>query len=331
MSNEVQLEVVSGGALQAIQAAEIDRQIATAIAHPRSMAKFKARAIDMATIDEDTAASCLYSRPVGGGKLAEGHSVRMAEIVGACYGNLRVGAMIVSQTDRQVVARGVAHDLESNFAASTEVVEATIRKDGTPYDERQRAVVAKAALAKARRDATFQVVPKALCKPIESAVRQLLVGDAKSLESRRAAVRQWVVSLNIDPARVWTVLGVANETELGAEHLTTLTGIRTAIKDGEVGIDEAFPALIAKPKIGNPLTASAPVPTANPKDGKEPSKRDQLIALLAEHDIPKVKLIEGMVSVGILPKKTAWADIGEAEIGAALDRFVEIKNALEAE
>jgi hypothetical protein len=245
----VSVESSVNAALSQITKAEIDQQISTAHAYPRSLSKFKSRALEMATLDEETAESCIYSRPVGKDpktgqqKYAEGMSVRMAEIVGACFGNLRVGAMIVEMTPRYVKARGFAHDLETNFASTSEVIESTVKANGLPYDERMRAVVAKAAISKARRDATFQVVPKALCKPIEAAARQAAIGDATTLGKRRDAAAGWVARLGIDPQRVWASLGVTGADDLTVEHLTTLTGVRTAIKDGEVSIDEAFPSL----------------------------------------------------------------------------------------
>ena len=245
------IETAGTAMVEAINRAEIDVQIATAHRYPRSMTLFKKRAVDMATSDEETAESCIYRRPVGKKKneqtgkweteFAEGMSVRMAEIVGACYGNIRVYATLISQTDRQVIARGMAHDLESNFASSSEIVEATVTKNGEPFSERMRAVVAKAALAKARRDAMFQVVPRALAKPVEYAVRQVLMGDAESMEKRRTRVVGWLTKLSIDPARVYASLGVVGPADLTAEHLEKLTGIKTAIKDGDATIDEAFP------------------------------------------------------------------------------------------
>ncbi len=241
MSNTTEIEVLPPSSLEAITRGEIDTQISTAHKFPRSMQTFKRRAVEMATLDEETAASCIYSRPVGGGKFAEGLSVRTAEIVGACYGNLRVGAMIVEQTPRYVTARGFAHDLESNFASSCEVIESTVKKDGTPYDERMRVVIAKACLAKARRDATFQVVPKALCKPIEAAAKAVALGDASTLAARRDACMGWISKLGIDTKRVFTALGILGPEEIGLEELATLTGLKTAIKDGEVTVDEAFP------------------------------------------------------------------------------------------
>jgi len=253
MSNTTEIEVLPPSSLEAITRGEIDTQISTAHKFPRSMQTFKRRAVEMATLDEETAASCIYSRPVGGGKFAEGLSVRTAENVGACYGNLRVGAMIVEQTPRYVTARGFAHDLESNFASSCEVIESTVKKDGTPYDERMRVVIAKACLAKARRDATFQVVPKALCKPIEAAAKAVALGDASTLAARRDACMGWISKLGIDTKRVFTALGILGPEEIGLEELATLTGLKTAIKDGEVSVDEAFPDKVVKAARATPL------------------------------------------------------------------------------
>lgn len=251
--NEVYGEMIeaSSTALSVLERAQIDMQIATAHKYPRSMENFKHRALAIATLDEETAASCIYRRPVGteGGrqKYAEGMSVRTAEIVGACYGNLRVASRIVEQTDRQIIAQGVAHDLESNFLSTSEVIESTVDKYGKPYSERMRVVVAKAALAKARRDATFQVVPKALCKPIEKAVREILVGDAKTLETRRKNAETWISRLSIDQKRVWFALDVAGAADLTAEHLELLTGLKTAIVEGDTTVDEAFPPIPVSP------------------------------------------------------------------------------------
>lgn len=250
--NDASVEIMKpadGVTIEAIERANIDTQIATAHKYPRSMEVFQKRAMSMATLDSETAESCIYVRPVGkdasGNPVyAEGLSVRMAEIVGASYGNLRVGSILIEQTERQVKARGFAHDLESNFAASCEVVESTVDKYGKPYSERMRAVVAKACLAKARRDATFQVVPKALCKGIEGEAKKVAVGDHATLEKRRAAAMLWVQKIGISPSRVFTALGIKGEADIGIEELTKLTGIKTAISDGDLKVEDAFPLAV---------------------------------------------------------------------------------------
>jgi hypothetical protein len=304
----VSVEESVNAALAQITKAEIDQQIATAHAYPRSLSKFKSRALEMATLDEETAESCIYSRPVGKDpktgqqKYAEGMSVRMAEIVGACFGNLRVGAMIVEMTPRYVKARGFAHDLETNFASTSEVIESTVKANGLPYDERMRAVVAKAAISKARRDATFQVVPKALCKPIEAAARQAAIGDATTLGKRRDAAAGWVARLGIDPQRVWASLGVTGADDLTVDHLTTLTGVRTAIKDGEASLDEAFPPLATDaPGSAAKSAAAAAAEKARKKSQPKPAEKppapaDTPPAAAAAESDPKAAAIASLTT-----------------------------------
>lgn len=292
-------EVVTGSALESIQRAEIDRQVSTAHQYPRSMTMFKQRAMEMVTLDEETAQSCIYRRPVGkdrNGKpeYAEGKSIRMAEIVGACYGNLRVGSILVESAPRFVKARGFAHDLESNFAASSEVVEATVDRNGNPYSERMRTVVAKAALAKARRDATFQVVPGALCKTMEDAARQTAIGTTATLGKRRTLVMDWLNKVGVDQERVWLALGVKGIDDVGLKELEILTGIKTAIKDGDTTPEDAFPR---KP-IGMPTEQPNPAAgndaaqqqTAKAKDVKPPI-HEQLIIACEEAGVSEGDLI----------------------------------------
>jgi hypothetical protein len=280
MEEVKELEVIEGigRALESIERATIDVQIATAHQYPRSITLFKNRAMEMVTLDEETAQSCIYRRPVGkeGRKViyAEGKSIRMAEIVGSCYGNLRVGAILIEQTDRYVKGRGLAHDLESNFASSAEVIESTVNKDGRPYSERMRMVVAKACLAKARRDATFQVVPGALCKTLEDAARKTAIGTTKTIGKRRTLVMDWINKSGIDSKRVFDALGIGGIEDIGVKELETLTGIKTAIKDKDIAIEEAFPReAISMPVVEDP----------SPKD-KPKNKKQNLDSDLPELD-----------------------------------------------
>lgn len=282
-------EALAPSVVEALVRGEVDIQIATANRYPRSLEQFQRRAISMATLDEDTAESCLYRRPVGkkNGKeeYAEGLSIRMAEIVGACYGNLRVGCQLIEQTPEFVRARGMAIDLETNFASSSEVIESTLKnkydRGGAivgqePMSARMRIVIAKAALSKARRDATFQVVPKALAKPIEVAVRGILLGTAETLEKRRQRLAAWIGKLGIAETRVYAAIGVAGPADLTAEKLEVLTGIRTAIHDNEIAIDEAFPPLEgpqpAQRKSEHASAQMPPAPVASAEVPPSPSE-----------------------------------------------------------
>ena len=289
---------VEGAALEVMERAQIDTQIATAHKFPRSLAVFMKRAKDMVSIDKETAASCLYSRPVGkvNGqmKYAQGESIRLAEIVAATYGNIRVGAIITEMTPHYVKAVGMAHDLESNFGFKAEVVESTLTKKGFPYSERQRLVTAKAAQSKAIRDAIFRIVPKSLCKPISNVAKDVALGAGETLEQRRDRVMEWVERSDIDPDRVFADLNVGGLEELTQDHLLTLTGVRTAIIDGDITIDEAFPPIVTdeEKQVGiqglkqriKKNDKTPPLPTEEPDADFQAKQKEQVEELKAEAD-----------------------------------------------
>lgn len=252
MANEnetqhVEAVAVTQNALEQMERANIDIQISTALAHPRSMAKFYERATAMVTFDAETALSCLYRRPVGKNKVtgeveyAEGESIRLAEIAAASYGNIRVAGMIIEMEPRYVKAIGIAHDLESNYAVKAEVVESTVTKYGQPFSERMRVVVAKSAQSKAIRDATFRVIPKSLLKPLVNKAKEVAKGDIKTFEAKRKAVVEWIKKLKIEPKRVWNAIGIKGEADISVEVLLLLHGLKTAIEEKDCTIDEAFP------------------------------------------------------------------------------------------
>jgi hypothetical protein len=241
----VEAVAVTANALEQIERASIDIQIATAKQYPRSMDLFYKRATAMVTFDAETAASCLYRRPVGKEgnqvKYAEGESIRLAEIVAASFGNIRVAGRITEMEPRYVKAQGVAFDLETNTAYTAEVVESTVTKYGAPFSERMRVVVSKSAQSKAIRDAIFRVIPKSLCKSLVIKAKEVAKGDAKTFEARRKAVVVWIKSLKIDAKRVWDAIGIKGEADIGVEVLLLLHGLKTAIDEGDCTIDEAFP------------------------------------------------------------------------------------------
>ena len=245
LPTHIETEAIQPDALAVMEQVMIDTQIATAKRYPRSLSQFQQRARSMATLDEETAQSCIYRRPVGkeNGKdvYAEGESIRLAEIVAASYGNIRVRSMITEITPTHVKAVAMAHDLETNYAMAAEVVESTLNKWGKPYSERMRLVVAKAAQSKAIRDAIFRVVPKSMCKAIALAAKDVALGKGLTLQQRRERTMGWIHGLGIGAYRVFAALGITGVEELMEGQLLTLTGLRTAIKDGDITVEEAFP------------------------------------------------------------------------------------------
>lgn len=270
-STTIPVELVPASTVMAMERAAVDNQVATAKAHPRKLHLFKKNAMDMVSNDPETAESCHYVRPVGkklvNGKwvdeFAEGPSIRAAEIVAACYQNLRVKAYIVEQTERFVRCEAQAWDMENNYASSIQAVAATVKKSGEPYSENQRTVVAKALLAKVYRDAIFKVVPRALFKSVMEEAKRVAQGAVKSLEERISRAKAWVSEMKIADAetRVLSRLGVQQWNQLGHKEIDLLRGLVQGIKDDELSYEEAFPHVThgAAP-AGNPPPAEKPKP-----------------------------------------------------------------------
>ena len=332
MAEVLQTEVVettSTAVLDVQERATIDLQIATAKKYPRDLTTFTKKAVQYATLNKETAESCIYHRPVGrdkDGKMkyAEGLSVRTAEIVFSTYGNIRAGARIVSQTERQVIAQGVCHDIENNVYVTTEVVESTVDRYGRPYDERMRITIAKAAMAKARRDAIFQVVPKALAQPIEKEVRAILFGTTKALETRREAAMSYIKKLPIADAenRVFAALDIKGVEDMGAKELELLTGLRNAIKENETTLDDAFPP-VKKSGFDNAAAIEAPKEQEKKEAPTKEKEKKQKVKLPADNppttpatDEPAFKEAVTQAAAGVVANNLAKEEAASAPASA---------------
>lgn len=265
------LEVVGTGALEALSKAEIDTQIATAKRYPRNIAKVKSAMLSVATLDEETAAACFYTVPRGG-KNVQGPSVRMAEIALSAYGNVKAATRILSVdtgATPHAVVQAVVIDLENNVAFSVEKrrrITAKRRNNGkVDDDDIQLAVNAGSAIA--FRDAVFKVVPGAVTKAVYEAAKKVAVGDLKSLAVQREKIVGRLKQMGASEDRIFAVLGVKKLEEVTLEHIETLIGIGTSLKDGNITLEEAFPPVQAdearpvfRAAPQNPTTATGTAP-----------------------------------------------------------------------
>lgn len=218
---------------------EIDVQISTAKRYPRSLKTFKDKALAMATLDEETAESCMYALPRGG-KTIDGPSARMAEVLQSAYGNMRIAGSIVDVADKVVVARGICWDLENNVAKSVEVRRRITKKDGKRFDDDMITVASNAAISIATRNVVLQIIPQSFWRPIYLACRQIVAGDAKTLSARREAMIDHFMKMGVLPDKVFASIDVRGVEDITLDHLVTLKGVASAIKNGETSIDNAF-------------------------------------------------------------------------------------------
>jgi len=246
MSNSVETEVMQTTAVEAISKAEISEAIATARRFPRSLSQVKQAMMSFATLDQETAEACFYTLPRGG-KTIQGPSVRLAEIAVSSYGNLRAGSRILQTVttgdNPHVVIQAVAMDLEKNVSVSIEKRRRiTKKKSKESIDEDDINLAANAGSAIAFRDAVFKVIPLALIKPVFEAAKKVAIGDARTLNDRRAKAFETFAKMGVPKEKVLAVLQKKAVEDVGLEDLETLLGLHNAIKEGEVTLDEAFPA-----------------------------------------------------------------------------------------
>jgi hypothetical protein len=237
---DTDIEVANETAVAAITRSEIEAQLDAAHKYPRSIGKFGVTATKLATYSQAIAESCMYSVPRSG-KTISGPSVRLAEIVASCYGNLHYGSRIVDADDTHVTAQGVAWDLEKNLRVTVEVKRRITDRNGRRFNDDMVTVTGNAAASIAVRNAIFRVVPRAYVDTIYEDAKQLVTGDAKSFVARRDDFLVRLLKLGVSQERVLARLGKPTVSDMEPDDLTTLVGLGNAVRSGAVSLDEAFP------------------------------------------------------------------------------------------
>ena len=235
--NEI-INVSQSTMLEALNRSEVDMQIATAKAYPRDVKTSLERIKAMAKADEETANGCFYHLSRGGDEI-NGVSVRMAEIIASCWGNLRVQSRIIGNDGRTITAQGVCHDLESNLAVSVEVKRKITGKNGQTFSEDMQVVTGNAACAIAFRNAVLKVVPKAITQGVINEVQEEAKKDIDLAKNRQQCVG-YFVSLGVAETQLFEFLGINTMEEITADMIMNLRGIATAIKEGTTTVQETF-------------------------------------------------------------------------------------------
>lgn len=247
--NEVQI-ISSTESLMAINKAEIDVQIATAKQYPRNVAQVLNNIETLACLDEETAGSCFYMLRRQG-KVIEGPTVRMAEIIASSWGNIRVSSRIIGNDGKMITAQGVCHDLQSNYASSSEVKRRITDKYGKTYNEDMQVVTGNAACAIAMRNAVFKVVPMALIKKVIAKAKKVSIGESMTLEQQRQNMLAYFEKLGVDNQHIFDYLSVTKVDEIDVDMVIELRGTANAIKEGTTTVQETF---FPKPAVSTEAT-----------------------------------------------------------------------------
>ena len=219
--------------------ADLDVQIATAHAFPRSMARAIRAVIELATVDQETATECIYSLPRDG-KLIVGPSIRLAELVFQQWGNNRVDAMIVAidRKEGYVEAQAAYHDLETNSASRAKVRRRIKGKTGRLYTDDMILVTGNAACSIAKRNAILAGIPRPIWRQAYQKALDVVRGDARTLGERRVVMLREMVALGLTAAQIYALAGVKGEQDITLDHMVKLGGLYNGLKTGDLSLDE---------------------------------------------------------------------------------------------
>lgn len=318
-----------GGTVALLNKGEIDMQIATAHKYPRSVVRFRNEVLQMVTLNEQIAGECVYALPRKEKdkdtnqwvtKTIEGPSARFAEVVASAWGNSRAGARVVSDQGDFVTAQGVFHDLERNVAITYEVQRRITGANGQRYKSDMIGVTANAACSIALRNAILKGVPKAFWADMYDAARQCIMGDIKTLANRRSDAIARFQRFGILPAQIYERLEIAGIEDITLEHLVTLRGLMTAIKEGDTTPEQAF----AKEAAGT----AAPAPRSKSESAKAASAAAPAAAPAAPASEPAAKPVTTGQAGELFTNAAAAADKGTGELSKPTDsqvKFIKTK------
>lgn len=277
------VERVEGGVsvMQSSATAEVQARYIMAYQRPRNYDDARIKMV-RACARAGFAEQALYAKPIGGGKTAEGLSIRFAEEAARSWGNLYVSKTLVTDEPDKEVWRVFCVDLESNLTESEDVtiekvVEQSFIREGQPplsmrynsygkpvylypADEGRLITKRRAALSKAKRAVVLANVPGEIQDECRAEIKKTQRdGDRDPNVARRRIVDAFA-GLNIMPSMLADLLGHPIEQVTPAE-MDELRGYYAGLKSGDI---ESWAEILAgkkgeeeTPAKGDPSTKAA--------------------------------------------------------------------------
>jgi hypothetical protein len=247
--------------------------------NPRDIEKVLEQSIAMATADQETAGSCFYTlkrfdRETNEDKIITGPSIRLAEIMYYTWRNLRAAAGVVDDTGSVIIGRSYVHDLETNNALVIDVRRNVVTRNGKRFSPDMVTVTGNAAVSFAFRNAIFRIIPKSYVDKVEKEARRVAVGDQKTIEQRRRDLISWASKMGISKERVFQQLNVTKIEGIGSNEIEIALGLYTAVREGTVDIDDAFPKVVENTDLPLPESKNVGESVPNNKMEKENIKEE---------------------------------------------------------
>ncbi|RWO23317.1 hypothetical protein [Mesorhizobium sp.] len=224
--------------------AELNQDVTTAKAFPRSVATVMRNITELVMLDEQTAKECVYAVPRDG-KTIRGPSIRLAEIIASQWGNCHCASRVVhvDKIEKYVESEGVFHDLETGLKRTARTRKNISKRDGGLYTQDMIMTAGNAAASIGMREAILKGVPKAVWRQAFEHAENVIRGDVTTLVERREEAMKALAGIGVTPERVFAAIGVAGAEEIGIEELADLFAMYQGVKSKETDVDEVFPAV----------------------------------------------------------------------------------------
>lgn len=250
VDDATEVEYVDASVVTSLAKAEINQQIATARAFPRSVAQFSKEVDKLVAMNQQVAEECVYSLPRDG-KIISGPSARMAEILASCWGNCRAGARVIDEDEHFVTGQGYFMDVERNVQIMFETKRRITTKSGARYSEDMVATTAAACCSIALRNAILRGIPKVFWISAYHVALKTIEGTQQTFEKTRDAALAFLKDKHgVTQAMVLAKFELKGVKDLTTDHVVAMRGIATTLKEGESTVEDLFGVTVQKPASG---------------------------------------------------------------------------------
>jgi hypothetical protein len=192
------------------------------------------------------AGKAIYSFKRAGQKV-EGPSIRLAEVIARCWGNLQFGVKEVERGSNYSIVEAFCWDLETNMRSSKEFSVQHVRdtKQGQKQLTNERDIYEAVANQGSRRlrNCILSCIPEDVVERAQSQVNQTLLAAAKGsaidMQDRIRKMLEAFQELKITRKMIETYLNVKPEAA-SAKQIVDLGKIYTSIKEGYADIKDFF-------------------------------------------------------------------------------------------
>lgn len=260
--------------------AEAQGKLVIAKRFPRDEAKAFNKVLE-ACSRHSLASVAMYSYPRGG-QTVSGPSIRMAEELARCWGNLDYGIRELSRRDRESEMEAYCWDMETNVISSQKFTVKHIRdrQQGAKEltDERDIYEITANMGGRRLRARILAILPPDLVDAAVSRCRATMAGNSEQplvdrIRRMGEAFAKMQITTDMIEKRLGHKLG-----ETTPDELADMMGIYQSIKDGMSGISDWFGAGQADASARTARTFAQPAAAAEPPEPAPTPKRTRKAA-----------------------------------------------------